>query len=80
MDLIDKMYPHNLIPSVTTDGFIWAGNQPLDKEKIVKVIKKTAPKQWVTVNDKYFGGGFLNSNQNCQMIQRNILKILLWLI
>ncbi len=58
MNLLDRIYPNNLIPSVTTDGFIWAGNQPLDKEKIVKVIKKTAPKQWVTVNDKYFDGQF----------------------
>ena len=58
MDLLDHLYPNNLIPSVTTDGFIWAGNHPLDKKEIVKAIKKTAPKQWVTVNDKYFDGQF----------------------
>ena len=58
MDLLDRLYPNNLIPSVTTDGFIWAGNQPLDKAKIVKAIRKNAPKQWVTVNDNYFNGNF----------------------
>lgn len=58
MDLLDHLYPNNLIPSVTTDGFIWAGNHPLDKKEIVKAIKKTAPKQWLTVNDKYFDGQF----------------------
>ena len=58
MDLLDRLYPNNIIPSVTTDGFIWAGNQPLDKAKIVKAIRKNAPKQWVTVNDEYFDGQF----------------------
>ncbi|MQB60005.1 hypothetical protein [Limosilactobacillus reuteri] len=58
MELIDRLYPHNLIPSVTTDGFIWVGNQALDKEKIVKAIRDNAPKQWVIVNDKYFDGKF----------------------
>src|SRR5699024_10150117 len=58
MDLLDHLYPNNLIPSVTTDGFIWAGNHPLDKKEIVKAIKKTAPKQWVDVNDNYFNGNF----------------------
>lgn len=58
MDLLDRLYPNNLIPSVTTDGFIWAGNQPLDKDEIVEAIRKNAPKQWVDVNDNYFNGNF----------------------
>lgn len=58
MNLLDNMYPNNLIPSVTTDGFIWAGNQPLDKDEIVNAIRENAPEQWVTVNDKYFNGQF----------------------
>ncbi|MDK8117116.1 hypothetical protein QP705_07885 [Limosilactobacillus reuteri] len=58
MNLLDKIYPNNLIPSVTTDGFIWAGNQPLDKDEIVNAIQENAPEQWVTVNDKYFNGQF----------------------
>ena len=57
MDLLDNLYSNNLIPSVTTDGFIWAGNQPLNKDKIIESIRKHAPRQWVNVNDKYFNGG-----------------------
>ena len=58
MDLLDNLYSNNLIPSVTTDGFIWAGNQPLNKDKIIESIRKHAPRQWVNVNDKYFNGQF----------------------
>lgn len=58
MNLLDRIYPNNLIPSVTTDGFIWAGNHLLDKNEIIKAIRVSAPEQWVTVNDKYFNGQF----------------------
>lgn len=58
MDLINDLVPGSLIPSVTTDGFIFCTNTKLDTKQLLNRLRATAPKQWVTVNDRYFNGKF----------------------
>ena len=59
MDLAEKVYPDSLIPSVTTDGFIFCTNDHFDEENLQEVCKQTFDDRWVTVNhlnfsDQYF--------------------------
>ena len=58
MDLVEKVYPDSLIPSVTTDGFILCTNSEIDVDKIQDRCRKEFNNQWVLVNKRFFGGQF----------------------
>lgn len=68
MDLVEKMYPDSLIPSVTTDGFIFCTNDNFDEEELRKGCERTFDKRWVQVTHDNFNGQFFelkshNANQ-----------------
>lgn len=58
MDLVEKMYPDSLIPSVTTDGFIFCTNDNFDEEELCKGCERTFDKRWVQVTHDNFNGQF----------------------
>ncbi|MBD5807002.1 hypothetical protein [Limosilactobacillus walteri] len=58
MDLVEETYPNSLIPSITTDGFIFCSNNLLEEETIRTKCEKCFDKNWVLVNKKNFSGQF----------------------
>lgn len=58
MDTMQSLVTNSIIPSVTTDGFIFCSNSPVDPDKLVQTIRQNAPQQWVRVNDRWFKGEF----------------------
>lgn len=59
MDLVERIYPNSLIPSITTDGFIFCSNSILDEETVQNACEKYFDERWVAVNkanfnDQYF--------------------------
>ena len=58
MDLMEKLYPDSLIPSVTTDGFIFCTNNLVDTKDLRQGCENTFDKRWVRVSKNYFNGEF----------------------
>ena len=58
MDLMEKLYPDSLIPSVTTDGFIFCTNNNFDTEELRKACETTFDERWVRVSHDEFKGQF----------------------
>lgn len=58
MDLMNDLYPGSVVPSVTTDGFIFCSQSAVNKSQLLTALRSRAPRQWVTVNDKWFNGEF----------------------
>lgn len=54
MDLMEKFYPTSLIPSVTTDGFIFCTNTKINVGKMRQACEDNFDKRWVVVNTRYF--------------------------
>ena len=58
MDLMEKLYPDSLIPSVTTDGFIFCTNDDFDAEELRSACESNFDKRWVRVSRDEFNGQF----------------------
>ena len=58
MDLMEKMYSDSLIPSVTTDGFIFCTNNRLSAEDLRHACEDNFNERWVQVSKNYFNGEF----------------------
>lgn len=77
MDLMEKTYPNSIIPSITTDGFIFCTNDEVNVEKFRQTCENTFDRRWVQVSKNYFNGQFfeLKSHNNGQtMTTTNLYK------
>lgn len=54
MDLVEKLYPNSLLPSVTTDGFIFCTNDNFKDEELQEACKQNFDNRWITVNHRNF--------------------------
>ena len=59
MDLVERLYPDSLIPSVTTDGFIFCTNQKMNVTATREACENSFDHHWIQVNhanfnDQYF--------------------------
>lgn len=74
MDLMEKEYPDSIIPSVTTDGFIFCTNESVDVEKFRYACEKNFDKQWVQVSKNYFDGQFFElKSHNIRQLKTSTL-------
>ena len=75
MDLVEELYPHSLIPSVTTDGFILCTNDDFDPEELRKACDTTFDERWVRVSHNSFKGQYfeLKSHNHGQKFSTDAL-------
>lgn len=78
MDLMEKTYPNSIIPSITTDGFIFCTNDEVNVEKFRQTCENTFDKRWVQVSKNYFNGQFFelkSHNTGQAMTTTNLYNI-----
>lgn len=78
MDLVENIYPNSLIPSVTTDGFIFCTNNLFDEAKVKSKCKKAFNSHWTQVNQAHFNGQYFelkSHNQNQKFTTEPLINI-----
>lgn len=70
MDLVEYLYPNSLIPSVTTDGFIFCSNNILNEETVRTACEKHFNQYWIMVNKNNFNNQYfeLKSHNHKQKV------------
>lgn len=78
MDLVEQTYPNSLVPSLTTDGFIFCSNNLLNEEIIRQKCENYFDNRWVIVNKNNFGGQFFelkSHNHNQKYTEAALINI-----
>ena len=78
MDLAEKLYPNSLIPSVTTDGFIFCTNDSFKEDKLQQVCEQNFDSRWITVNHRNFNDQYFelkSHNHNQKVSTKPLINI-----